>query len=63
MHSSSCSSVITNGGANRIISSWVGFAKRPFSFNFKHISQALKPNPNNLKNILFEYICYKLENE
>ena len=38
-----CFSVITSGGAKRIICWWVGFASKPFSFNPKHISHASFP--------------------
>ena len=40
IHSFNCSSVITNGGAKRIIFVCVGLASKPFSANFKQISHA-----------------------
>ena len=42
IHSWSCSSVITKGGARRIILPWVGFANNPFSFKAIHKSQAVE---------------------
>ena len=40
IHSLSCSSLITRGGAKRILSPCVGFASSPLSRRRKHISQA-----------------------
>lgn len=43
MHSFSCSSLMTSGGASRILSPCVGLANNPFSFNRKHTSHASSP--------------------
>ena len=43
MHSKICSSVITSGGAKRIISPWVGLANNPLSLNLRQTSQASFP--------------------
>src|SRR5690606_24397109 len=40
-HSNNCSSVITKGGAKRIILPCVGLASNPLSLNFKQIFQAV----------------------
>ena len=45
-HSISCSSVITKGGAKRMISPCVGFASRPLSRSNKHSSQAVFGEPS-----------------
>ncbi len=41
MASISCSSVMTRGGANLMMWSWVGLARSPFSFSLRHSFQAL----------------------
>ena len=41
-HSISSSSVITRGGANLMMSPWVGLASKPWSRSLRHTSQALK---------------------
>ena len=44
IQSINCSSVITKGGAKRMISPWVGFANNPLSLNFKQTSHASFPS-------------------
>ena len=39
--SNSCDSVITNGGAKRMILPWVGLAKRPLSLSLSQIFHAV----------------------
>src|SRR5690606_3362801 len=40
MHSSNCGLLITNGGAKRILSPWVGLASKPRSLSAKQRSHA-----------------------
>jgi len=35
-----CAALIDSGGAKRILSPWVGFANKPFSFKVMHKSKA-----------------------
>lgn len=56
----SCSSVITKGGVKRIMWSWVGFAKRPLSFSFKHTFQASKSKRKKEDKSLKNYLVYDL---
>ena len=52
LHSSICSSVMTSGGARRMMSPWVGLAIKPLSFSLIHTSQAVTP-PSGLMTMAF----------
>ena len=52
MPSHSCVSVMMRGGANRILSPWVGLARRPFSASCRQKSQALWPAEVHKKELL-----------
>ncbi len=53
MQSSSCASVITNGGANRMMLPCVGFARSPFSISLRQMFQAVLLSSESLITMAF----------
>lgn len=52
----SWSSLMISGGANRMISPCVGFANKPFSLSFRHMSNA----SNSIKTLELDEIIHRI---